>query len=178
MNEIPTWSEVRQDDIVEGSNGSLWAVDRIDEIDERGRLLRPRRITMTHVTTGDSRSGQPDPDKPVVVVVSAAEALEAAVAVTKVSLGGQEVGTRFGPLPGQNEQEEWICPTDYEHPGGFMGHLYVLHGVHGGAVAGLHLGALRRLHDEISAPARRAGTYVPHVHDPRYAEVAKERLSA
>lgn len=182
MNDTTTWADVRQDDIVEGSNGSMWAVDRIDEVDERGRALKPRRITMTHTTTGEKRTGQPDPDKRVVVVVSAAEALEAAVAVTQVHLGGQVIATQFGPLPGQNEQGEWLCPVEYAHPGGLMGHLYIHHGIQGSAVSGLHLGALRRLHEEVSAPERRgasgSGAYVPHVHDPRFAATEKERLSA
>jgi len=181
MNGSVPWSEVQPDDIVEGSGGSLWAVDRIDEIDERGRTLRPRRVTMTHATSGEQRVGQPNPDKEVVVVVSAAEALEAAVAVTTVHLGGQDIGTRFeGPAPGQNEQGEWICPATFTHPGALMGHLYVLHGIHGSAVSNLHLTALERLHVEVHGVDRRTtvGRWVEHVHDPRYTQIRAERLAS
>lgn len=178
MNDRKPWAEVLEHDIVEGSQGSLWAVDAIERVDERGRPLVPPRVWLTHIVTNEKRPGQPDPGKAVVVVVSAAEALETAIALTKVALGGQEIGTSYGPLPGQNEMEQWICPQDYSHPGAYMGHLLIHHGLTGGALSGLHLAALRHLHDEVHTPDRRGPAYVAHVHDPRYGAIEAERVGA
>lgn len=174
MNDPKPWSDVLENDIVEGSKGSLWSVDSIEEVDDHGKPIHPRRFTLTHILTNEKRPGQPDPTKIVIVVVSATEALDAAIAITKVHLGGQEVGR----LPGQNELGAWICPTDYSHPGAFMGHLMIHHGITGGALSGLHLGALRLLHAEVSEPARRGPAYVEHEHDPRYDLVEQDRMSA
>ena len=163
MSTSKPWSAVNEHDIVEGKKETLWSVEKIDTNGE---------FTLMNVETGRIWTFTPEPAREVVVVVTATHALETAKALAVVHLGGQELGTLFGT----NEQGEWICPPDYDHPGALMSHLLVHHSIYGKAVAGRSLVDLRALHAEVSKPEERAGGHVPHVHDPRYADIGKRRV--
>jgi hypothetical protein len=154
MSEQTTWVNIGAGDVVEGTNGSLWTVVERPENGE---------VTVQNVMTGKKVSQKPADDKPVVRVVKAAHALDVAKALTKVVLGGQELGTQ------KNEHDEWLCPAEFNHPGAFMSHLLIWHSVFGSAVAGQNLTVLNELHAALHSEGGPAGGYTPHVHTSDYA---------
>lgn len=150
-----TWADVNQGDVVEGSNNSLWSVT---EIDDKGN------VSMLNVLTGVERTGKPSMDKEVIIVTKAQDVLATAKTLAVVTLGGEEMGTKFAT----NSRGEWMCPPDIEHAGALYSHLLVFHGVYGVMVARLPLSGLQAFHATIHDPSQRGGGYVVHVHDPDY----------
>lgn len=153
--EPTTWGNINAGDVVEGSNNSLWSVTKRGE---------DGSTTVMNVLTGKEVTQTPLDDKPVVRVVKAQHALDMAKALTKVMLGGEELGQRGR----KNGQDQWICPATYSHPGAFTSHLLIWHSVFGGAVAKRSLPELDALHAAVHLPEGRSGGYTDHVHSPDY----------
>jgi hypothetical protein len=147
MSVTKQWQQIIEGDVVEGSQNSLWSVDKV----EGGTY------TLLNVMTGELRPGTPPPDKDVVVVIESGHALDTAITLSKVILGGQELGVR-------NAQGEWICPAEIDHAGAMYSHLLHFHAIYGGGVAEKTIGYLTELHARIHDPQERAGGYVEHVH--------------
>lgn len=160
MSENTTWGSINEGDVVEGSNQSLWSVMSIKT---------DGSITVQNVITGKMVTSTPASDKPVIRAVKATFALATARALTKVMLGGDDLGTRYR----KNSLDQWICPPEYIHPGALTSHLLIWHSVFGSAVAGRSLDALEALHTAVHDPSGRGGGYTEHVHSPEYEETAK-----
>lgn len=158
--EHTTWGSISAGDVVEGTNSSMWSVVK------RGDT----GVTVMNVITGKEVTQMPPDDKPVVRVAKAQHALSMAKALTKVMLGGEELGTRER----KNGQDQWLCPIDYEHPGTMASHLLIWHSVFGKAVAGRPLPELQSLHAAVHLPSGRAGGYTDHVHTPDYLRVTSD----
>jgi len=154
-SEQTIWGNISAGDVVEGSNNSLWSVTA------RGT---DGSATVMNVITGKTVTQSPPDDKPVVRVAKAQHALSMARALTKVMLGGEELGTRER----KNGQNQWLCPVDYAHPGAMASHLLIWHSIFGGTVAGRPLEELRELHAAVHTPEGNAGGYTEHVHTPDY----------
>lgn len=144
---MTTWAEVVVGDVVAGKGGGLWSVvDRSAD----------GQIVLESVSTGARRPGTPNPSAEVVVVIPNTSAEAAAIALTTVVLGGEEIGHR-------NEDGRWMAPVTFVHTGSALGHLYVFHGV-GSAefTLGQALAEHHRLHTD------RVPQVQDHVHDPDY----------
>lgn len=109
---MTTWADVDPGDLVIGKNDSLWAVEDIDHT--------TGKVVLRNATT-DRLVEQVVPlTNAVGISVRRDEQMDAAVALTKVYLRGEEIARR-------NEDGRVMTPPVFVHPGSVLSHLYVFH---------------------------------------------------
>jgi hypothetical protein len=146
------WSTVQAGDIVLGKDRRAWAV-----------MTKTPEGEVTLETDGKPPyTGTPSGE--VVVLSSAAQEMEMAVAQTQVRLGGRLVAE-------QDDHGRYLVPVTFGDYGSLAAHLYLLHNVRITDPPGEQsLRGLLATHDMMHTPERKteASGYVEHVHDPEF----------
>lgn len=147
---MSTWADVDKGDLVIGKNDSLWSVEDIDHT--TGKVVLRN-------CTNDRLVEQVVPlTNNVGISVRAVDVEDAAVALTKVSLGGEVIARR-------TEDGRVMTPPVFAHPGSLLSHLYVFH-ARPLQVDSPSLEALTAEH--FAMHERGLSIREPHEHDPRW----------
>lgn len=150
-----TWQDVSPGDVVRGKDGHDWTVEA-----RRGLhfvLVRPGRAPYA-ATMAEGGT---------VSIVARADALM-----------GEAISALSGPLGAdvlhvETEDAPPACPPEYDAPGPFLAHLYVLHGVRfDGVDPDATLTDLNALHTD--AHNTKGVGYIDHLHTPDWITLNEE----
>lgn len=100
------------------------------------------------------------PDGQVKILLSMKAAMDQAIALTQVTLGGKIQAI-------QGDGDEYRVPVDFIHPGELRAHMWLLHGVPMEA-PDEEFTAMVKEHADKHHPDKQGARYLPHVHDPQF----------
>jgi len=163
-----TWAEVGEGDVIQskGSDPVAWKVTG-----------RPKTGPMAGGVVIERSNGERKvlpaskcpPNGKVMILLSMKRAMDNAIALTQVSLGGKVHAIKL-------DGEAHRVPVDFVHPGELLSHLWLLHGKPSEAPEN-EFAEMVAEHALAHHPSRKDSLYVDHIHDPQFLKHL-ERLRA
>lgn len=150
-----SWSALAEEDLIQDKRGVLY---RVVIVGVGGRFVI-KNVETDEQHTIERRSGE------VNRILSRSEALRRAHELARTMLGAKMPHTLV-----EREGGPAYCPVEYGHPGAFMAHIYMMHGVEPGVES---MAELKERHTSLHSPHAKSHRYVPHEHDPQYRQRAK-----